>query len=44
MDGLDIVEMVEAVFREYDNKLDSPIKLLADAEKSLYSGSIFGVP
>ena len=37
-DGLDAVDMVEVVFREYDNKPDSFIKLLADAEKPLYSG------
>ncbi|KAL5568851.1 hypothetical protein UlMin_025426 [Ulmus minor] len=37
-DGLDDVDMVEGVFREYDNKPDSFIKMLADAEKPLYSG------
>ncbi|KAL5575707.1 hypothetical protein UlMin_017406 [Ulmus minor] len=36
-DGLDAVDMVEAVFREYDNKPDSFIKLLADAENPFYS-------
>ncbi|KAL5551580.1 hypothetical protein UlMin_001756 [Ulmus minor] len=35
--GLDAVDMVEAIFREYDNKPNSFIKILADAEKPLYS-------
>ena len=37
-DGLYAVDMVEAVFREYDNKPDSFINLLTDAEKPLYNG------
>ena len=32
------MDMVEAIFREYDNKPDSFTKLLANAEKPLYSG------
>ncbi|KAL5550191.1 hypothetical protein UlMin_000367 [Ulmus minor] len=36
-DRLDVVDMVEAIFREYDNKPYSFIKQLADAEKPLYS-------
>ncbi|KAL5576885.1 hypothetical protein UlMin_018584 [Ulmus minor] len=37
-DELDAVDMVEAVFWEYDKKPDSFIKLLADVEKPLYNG------
>ncbi|KAL5540395.1 hypothetical protein UlMin_042418 [Ulmus minor] len=37
-DGLNTVEMVDAVYRDYETKPDGFVKLLSDAEKPLYSG------
>ena len=37
-DGMNTVEMVEAVYRDYESKPDAFVKLLSDAEKPLYNG------